>query len=157
MIWIIAGLYLSLIITTAVLYINNYSGADSSNRLNLTKLLTLPLAWTSLLVVEGILLWMFRATMNQPQAWIHVACMFGCFILTFLFTMFANFYIARFHGQGDAVDRFRLIYKINQYSFWAFFIMGHIFFISVIVQRFNKNNKIKSDEPSTGILDEFAD
>jgi cbb3-type cytochrome oxidase subunit 3 len=155
--WIIAGLYFSMMLASVIIFFNSYKASFSSNSLSYTKILLLPVAWTSLMIVEGILLWKFRAVMNRPQAWIHVVCMFGCFILTFLFTLFGNFYIARLGGHSNVENMFRLIQKINLYSFWAFFIMGHIFFISVVVQRFSRNNKNKIDEPSSGILDEFAD
>lgn len=155
--WIIAGLYLSMMIMYIVVYLDRYSGINDTNSFNLSKMLMLPVAWTVLLVVEGILLWKFSATVNRPQAWIHVACMFVCFVLSFLFTLVATIYITSLHGAGDAANKFQMIYKVNQYGFWAFFIVGHIFFISIIVQRFANKNKIKADEPSSGILDEFAD
>lgn len=156
--WIIAGLYLLMMATSVFFFVDNYSYNNPDYSIIIRKMIILPLAWTCLLIVEGILLWKFRATANRPQAWIHVVCMFCCFFLTFLLTLIANIYVTYLYGGSiEAGVRYRLISKINQYSFWAFFIVGHIFFASLVIQRFTRKNKINSDEPSSGILDEFAD
>ena len=155
--WLVAGLYL-LIVSLSVLYYMKSLGKSWEDFIHSFKqLMLLPLAWTGLLLVEGLFYWKFDISQGRPQAWIHVISMFAAFVVTILFTILANFYVSFNSSHGDITTRFGIIYKINRYVFWAFFIIGHILFVSVIIQRFSSNKKNTVDEPASGILDEFAD
>ena len=94
--------------------------------------------WPSVLLIEVIFYWVVRRRIKERKfVWAHLIFSLFSFALLPILYVAASF-IAFQIGQSDLVLKF--MYHIQYYSLRAGAIIGHIFFIVVIVQCFSGNN-----------------
>jgi hypothetical protein len=108
------------------------------------------------ILIESIVYWKIRKKiMDRKMAWIHVGLvMYVCFIpviKALMFYFFDNFGLA----GGDlraSIQRVNLIYF---YSFWGAVLIGHIFFIILLVTVFSRKELSIPGPESINLLDDI--
>jgi len=114
--------------------------------------------WLTLFIIDFIIYWKIRLRIfNRSWLLIHVFSLFTAIVVLTLLNKL-SWYLFPFtfdnsHWNNEFHNYFGRIMII---SYWCLLSFGHIFFIATIVKSFSPKKETIEDEPTPGLLDEFA-
>ena len=86
-------------------------------------------------LLEAFIYWRLRFNI-QKKLWVHlhIWLLFTLLVILPIFMFVSSLYITLKYPPIDYPDLYKLIDKINDWSFWFLFLLAHIFFIATIFQ-----------------------
>jgi hypothetical protein len=115
--------------------------------------------WPMLVFIETVIYWVIRRRIFDPrQAWVHLFSMIFVFVvfpvirlrMTGLFTS-RNVPVRSTLNHGNFID-----FKSQFLIIWGLLILGHVFFVSVLIKAFSKELPAAQEgEESVNLLDDI--
>jgi len=114
--------------------------------------------WPFLLLIEAIVYWNFRFRIKK-RLWVHlhIWTIFMAMTIVPLIFFVIRTISERYKSPNDSLYFNQQLYQYQFYTFWSLITIGHIFFIATIVKGLSPKKETIADEPTPGLLDEFAD